>query len=88
MQQLYNNRNFTISMTEHGGLWIDNNRTGYTTSATIYANNTVGYDYPGILTKAMKRAINTIVERETGRPALVKISPLGEYQTYSEHFNL
>lgn len=88
MKTLYDNRLFRISQNEHGGLWIDNNTTNYTTSATIYDDNTVGYSHPGVMTKASRRAINSIVERQTGKPALVKINILGEHITYEEYYNL
>lgn len=88
MQKLYDNNNFTIQQNEHGGLWVTNNRTGYTTSATVYDNNTVGYDWPSVMTKASRRAIDAIVRKQTGKPALMRVSLLGEYKTYGEYYGL
>ena len=89
MQLLYNNQRFTISRSSSGtGLYIDNNATGFSTGATLYDDNTLGYDNPGVLTKAIRRAINRIVERETGKPAMIDVNIMHELRTYKDFHNL
>lgn len=88
MNTLYDNKRFIIQQTEAGGLWISNMQTGYTTSATVYDNNTVGYTAPGVMTKDSRRAIDRIVQRQTGRPAMVKVDIWGSMETYAAHFKL
>ena len=85
-KELYNNKRFRITQSETGAIYIESGY--YATSATTYHDNTVGYDNPGILNKAIRRAINNIVTRQTGKPALVNINVMNEKKTYREYFQL
>lgn len=76
MKTLYNNKLFTIQQSEHGAYYIANNRTGYSTSATVYDDNTIGYDWPHVMTKASRRALYKHIERTTGKPVMQWASPV------------
>lgn len=76
MTTLYDNKLFAISQSKHGGYWLDNKVTGMTTGATVYDDNTIGYDHPGYTTKAMRRAFHKHIEKATGRPAMQWANPV------------
>lgn len=76
MTTIYDNKRFAIHLSEYGGYWLDNHATGMTTSATVYHDNTIGYDHPGYTTKAMRQALHNHIKKTTGKPAMQWASPV------------
>lgn len=86
----YDNKKFTIRAGyTNGVVGIDITTVLYATHGVVYDNNTIGYDNPSAAsTKAIRRAVNSIVERLTGKPALVNINIMNELKTYTDYYNL
>lgn len=85
----YDNKRFRITADDNNGVLGLDIESGYcATQAVVYDDNTIGCDNPGILNKAIRRAINIIVTKRTGKPALVNINIMNEKKTYREYYNL